>query len=60
MEISWTDRVKDEEVLPKVKDRNVLHTIKIREDDWIGHILRGNWLLNHVTEGEMERRIKVA
>jgi len=38
---SWTDRVINEEELHIVKEeRNILHTIKRREANWIGHILR--------------------
>jgi hypothetical protein len=38
--ISWTDRVRNEEVLHGVKeDRNILHTANIRQADWIGRIL---------------------
>ena len=38
--VGWTDRVRKEEVLHKVKEeRNILHTIKIRKANWIGHIL---------------------
>jgi hypothetical protein len=41
MEISWTGRMKNVEVLPKVKEeRNMLHTTKLTNADWIGHILR--------------------
>jgi hypothetical protein len=55
--ISWADRVK--EVLHTVKkERNILHRIKGKAY-WIGHILRRNWLLNHVTEVKMDRRTKV-
>jgi hypothetical protein len=61
MEISWTDRVRNEEVLHIVKEeRNILHTIKRRKANWIGHILRRNCLLKHVIEGKIEGRIKVA
>jgi hypothetical protein len=53
--ISWIDRVKNEEVLQKVKEeRNNLHTIKCRKTDWIIHILRRNCLLRHVIEGKIE------
>jgi hypothetical protein len=53
--ISWTDRVRNEEVLQRVKEeRNIVHTIKRRKANWIGHILRGNWLLKHVIEGKIE------
>jgi hypothetical protein len=59
--ISWTDRVRNEEVLHRVKEeRNILHTIQIRKANWIGHILRRNCLLKHVIEGKIEGRIEVA
>jgi hypothetical protein len=38
---------------------NVVHTIKRRKANWIGHILRRNCLLKHVAEGELERRIEM-
>jgi hypothetical protein len=58
--ISWTDRVKNEDILHRVKEeRNSLHTIKRRKDDWIGHILRRNCLLKHVIEGKIDGRINV-
>ena len=51
--ISWTDRVRNEEVLHRVKEeRNILHTIKRRKANWIGHILRRNCLLKHNGEGK--------
>jgi hypothetical protein len=38
--ISWTDRVRNEEVLHRVKEeRNIVHTIKRRKTNWIGHVL---------------------
>jgi hypothetical protein len=53
--ISWTDRVRNEEVLRRVKEeRNIVHTIKRRKANWIGHILRRNCLLKHVIEGKLE------
>jgi hypothetical protein len=58
--ISWTDCVRNEEVLHRVKEeRNILHTIKRRKANWIGHILRRNCLLKHVIEGKLEGRIEV-
>jgi hypothetical protein len=40
---SWTDRVRNEEALQRVKgETNILHTIKRRKANWIGHILRRN------------------
>jgi replicative superfamily II helicase len=60
MEISWTDRVRNKEVLRRVKEeRNILHTIKRRKANWIGHILRRNCLLKHVIEGKLEGRIEM-
>ena len=53
--ISWTDHVRNEEVLLKVNEqRNILHEIRKRKANWIGHILRRNCLLKQV----IERKIK--
>jgi len=44
--ISWTFHVRNEEVLLRVKEqRNILHDIRKRMANWIGHILRRNCLL---------------
>ena len=54
--ISWTDHVRNEEVIFRVKEqRNILHEISKRKANWIGHILRRNCLLQLVVEGKMER-----
>jgi hypothetical protein len=38
--VSWTDHVRNEEVLLWVKEqRNILHEISKRKANWIGHIL---------------------
>jgi hypothetical protein len=51
--------MRNEEVLHKVKEeRNVLHKIKKRKGNWIGYILRVNYLLKHVIEGKIEGRIE--
>jgi hypothetical protein len=56
--ISWTDRVKNEEVLLRVKkERNILHRVKTRKANCIGHILRSNCLMKHVVEGKIDGRI---
>jgi hypothetical protein len=53
--ISWTDRVRNAEILHRVKEeRNILHTIKRRKANWIGDILHRNCLLKHMTEGRIE------
>jgi hypothetical protein len=56
MEIGWTELVKNE-VLQRVKqERNILHKIKRRKTNWIGHTLRRNCLLKHVTERNTDER----
>jgi hypothetical protein len=58
--ISWTDHVRNEVVLLRVKEqRNILHEIPKRKANWIGHILRRNCLLQRVTEGKIQGRIEV-
>jgi hypothetical protein len=38
--ISWTDHVRNEEVLLRLSEqRNILHEIRKRKANWIGHIL---------------------
>jgi hypothetical protein len=52
--ISWTDHVRNEEVLLRVSEqRNILHGIRKRKANWIGHILRRNCLLKEVIEGKI-------
>ena len=47
--ISWTDHVRNGEVLLIVNEqRNILHEIRKRKANWIGHILRRNCLLKQV------------
>jgi hypothetical protein len=54
--ISEIDHMKN--VLHSVKEEgNILHTIKQRKADSIGHILRRNRLLKHVIEGQIEGSI---
>jgi hypothetical protein len=58
--ISWTDCVRNEDVLHRLKEgRNIVHTIKRRKANWIGHILGRNCLLKHVIEGKLEGRIEM-
>jgi predicted metal-dependent RNase len=57
--ISWTDHVRNEEVLLRVSEqRNILHEIK-RKANWIGHILCRNCLLTQVIEGKIKGQIEV-
>ena len=58
--ISWTDHVRNEEVLLRVKEqRNILQEISKRKANWIGQILRRNCLLQRVIEGKIKGRIEV-
>ena len=57
--ISWTDHVRNEDVLLRVnEERNILHKI-IKRANWIGHILRRNCLLKQVIEGKIKGQIEV-
>ena len=58
--ISWTDHARNEDALLRVKEqRNILHEIRKRKANCIGHILRRNCLLQRVTEGKIQRGIEV-
>jgi hypothetical protein len=53
--IIWTDHVRNE-----VKEqRNILHEIRKRKANWIGHILRRNCLLKRSIEGKIKGGIEV-
>jgi hypothetical protein len=58
--ISWTDHVRNEEVLLTVKEqRNILHGISKRKFNWIGHKLHRNCLLRQIIEGKIKGGIEV-
>jgi hypothetical protein len=58
--IIWTDHVKNEEVLLRVKEqRNILLEINKRKANWISHILRRKCLLQRVMEGKIKEGIEV-
>ena len=58
--ISWTYHVRNEEVLLRIKEqRNILHEIRKRKANWIGHILRRNCPLQRVIEGKVKEGIEV-
>jgi hypothetical protein len=47
------------EVLQRVQgERNILHTIKRRKDNWIGHVFRRNCHLKHVIEEKIDGSIQ--
>ena len=52
--------MRNEEVLLTVnQQRNILHEIRKRKANWIGHILRRNCLLQQVNEGKIKGQIEV-
>ena len=58
--ISWTDHVRNEDVLLEVNEqRNTLYAIIKRAANWIGHILRRNCFLKQVIEGKIKGEIEV-
>ena len=42
------------------EERNILHEIRKRKANWIGHILRRNCLLKQVIEGKIKGEMEVA
>jgi hypothetical protein len=58
--ISWTDHVRNEEVLLRVKEqRIILHEISKRKANSIGHTLFINCLLQKIIEGKIKGGIEV-
>jgi hypothetical protein len=58
--ISWTDHMRNEEVLLRVKEqRNILLEISKQKVNWIGHILCRNCLLQQDIEGKIKGGIEV-
>jgi hypothetical protein len=52
--------IEHENVLLRVKgQKDILHEIRKRKANWIGHILRRNCLLQRVIEGKIKGGIKV-
>ena len=52
--------MRNEEVLLRANEmRNILHEIIKRKANWIGHILRRNFLLKQVIEGKIKGQIEV-
>ena len=52
--------MRNEEGLLRVNEqRKILHEIRKRKANWIGHILRINCLLQQVIEGKIEGQIEV-
>ena len=58
--IIWTDGVRNEEVLLRVKkSKKIQHIIRKRKTNWTSHILCKSCLLKHVIERKIEGGIEV-
>jgi hypothetical protein len=58
--ISWSDHVRNEEVLLRVKEqKNILHEIRKPKANWIGHILHRDCLLQRVIGETIQGGIEV-
>jgi hypothetical protein len=51
---SWAAPVKNQVLRRLKEERSILHTIKRRKVNWIGHILRRDCVLKHVIGGKIE------
>jgi hypothetical protein len=55
--ITWTDRVKNENVSHRVgEERNIPHTVNRRNSNWIGDILHSSCILKHFIDSMIEGR----
>ena len=53
--ITWRDKIHNDEVFARVKEeRCLIRTIRQRQKNWIGHVLRGEGLLRDVLEGKVK------
>ena len=54
-EISRTERRSNQKVMDMVdENRSLMNTIRQRQKNWLGHVLRSESLLRTVLEGRME------
>src|SRR6218665_1271173 len=57
--ISWMEHRTNEEILQMMDEkRSLIGVIQSRQRNWLGHILRGDFLLRTIIEGRMERKKK--
>jgi hypothetical protein len=55
VKISWTNHINNEAVLHRVKEkRNILHTIRRRKANWIGHNCAGTAFYNTSLKERLE------
>ena len=51
--IKWSQKITNEQVLEPIEGMILLNTILRRKVNWIGHILRSNFLLHDAIEGQI-------
>jgi hypothetical protein len=57
--IDWADRVRNVEVLHRVKkERKLLGSTMLRKSNRTDHILRRNCLLKHITDGHIQGMVR--
>ena len=53
--ISWRDKIRNEEVFARLmEERYLIRTIRQRQKNWIGHVLRGDGLWRDVMKGRVK------
>jgi len=56
--VSWIERVRNGVLHRVLEERKILHAIRRRKTNWIGHILRRNCILKHVIDGKIAGSIE--
>jgi hypothetical protein len=57
VKVKWTDHKMNEKVLEMVKEKRMLiKTIRERQMNWVGHVLRSDSLLQMIWERRMEEK----
>jgi hypothetical protein len=52
--ISWTDHVRNEEVLQSQGEKEYPIYSKRKKGNWIGHVVCSNCDVKHISEGKIE------
>ena len=55
MKVSWTEHKTNEQVLQMIDtEREMMDTLRSRQETWLGHILRQDLLLRIMLEGRIQ------
>ena len=52
--ISWTEHISNEVLKLVEEERSLLTIIRMRQRNWVGHIMRGDSLQREIIEGRMD------